>query len=72
MSDKAEILRMAGKVRVLSSPSEPLDDLTIHCCDLNIFLIDFIDGLGLTYSEDPIGFPWIEEFTILHPSPSNP
>ena len=45
-----------------------LDKLTIHGCDLRIFLANFLNNSGLSRLWQPIAFPQIKEFKILYPS----
>ena len=59
---------MMDTVRELFSSLGPLDELTIHGCDLRIFLAEFLGDLGFDDPEQPIVFPHIKELTILHPS----
>ena len=67
MSDTEEMLWIADKVRELFGSLGPLDKLTIHGCDLHMFLIDFLDDPELDPLEGPIVFPQINELTVSHP-----
>lgn len=67
MLDEAKVIRVADKVKGLFRSLGPLDELSIYGCDLSIFLVDFLDGLGSACLEEPILLPWIKRLTIVHP-----
>ena len=60
-----EAIPMSDCVGGLFDSMGLLDELTIHGCDLHIFLGSFLQDLY--YSETPVSFPHIKELTILHP-----
>ena len=60
-------LRMLDDVGKLFGLMGPLDELTIHGCDLRIFLGSFLDLMDLGDFEIP-SFPFIKKLTISHPS----
>jgi hypothetical protein len=62
-----EMPRMAEEVRELLGSLEPLDNPSIHGCDLHIFLYTFLGDLGFNGLKPPIVFPQIKELAILHP-----
>ena len=53
------------EVRELFSSLGPLDELTIHGCDLRILGTNFVDEIS--DSEQMVDFPQIKELKILHP-----
>ena len=61
------IRRIGSRVRELFSSLGPLDELTIHHCDLHVFLANFDDDLGNYTWEQPIVLPQIKELVISHP-----
>ena len=69
VTDEDIMIRMVGKVRELFGSLRPLDELTIHGCDLHIFLPAFLDGADMELLDLalPIVFPRIKELKILHP-----
>ena len=61
-----EAIPMSNEVGELFDSMGSLDELTIHGCDLHIFLGPFLQDLH--YLETPVTFPHIKELTILYPS----
>ena len=60
-------LRIGRRVQELFGSLGPLDELTIHGCDLHIFLAKFVDDLGNCTWEQPVVLPRIKELAIMHP-----
>ena len=67
MYNTHEMPGVVGEVRKLFGSLGPLDKLTIDSCDLRVFLANFLDNPGPDRLEQPIVFPQIKQFTILHP-----
>ena len=65
--DTWDIVGMGNKVEQVFSSLEPLDDLTIHGCDLRVFLSTFLKVLQAGALEPPVVFRRVKELTILHP-----
>ena len=61
-----DLIRMSDDVGRLFGFMGPLDELTIHGCDLRIFLGSFLDFMDL--GDIPVLFPYIKKLTISHPS----
>jgi hypothetical protein len=62
--DSTEVSHVANGVRQLFESVGPLDELTIHHCDLRPYLYSFLPEHD---TEEPIVFPPIQKLTILHP-----
>ena len=60
-------LRIGSRIRELFSSLGPLDELTIHGCDLRIFLAEFVEDLRYYNWMQPVVFPQVKELAILHP-----
>lgn len=65
--DDYHITRGAKEVGELFSCLGPLDELTVHGCDLHVFLAAFLDGPRFDDLKQAIAFPPIRELAILHP-----
>ena len=63
MSYPDQVVDLVDEAVELFSLLESLDKLTIHGCDLHIFLARFLEDTELPHIE----FPPIKELTILHP-----
>lgn len=60
-----EVSYVANEVGRLFKAVGPLDELTIHRCDLRSYLHSFLTlGEGV---EEPVVFPLIKQLTISHP-----
>ena len=73
--DLDQVLEVAGEVEKLFCSLGPLEKLTIHGCDLRIFVAAFLDS-SWSQLADPIPssqimFPQVKELSILHPSMKN-
>ena len=62
-----QVTQISNEVGELFNSMGPLDELTIHGCDLNVFLGSFIDFMDPDEFEPPDPFPYIKELTISHP-----
>ena len=62
-----KVQRMLIEVEELFNSLGPLDELTISGCDLQVFLANFVEVLGLDNLAEPVLFPWIKDLKILHP-----
>ena len=62
-----QVLPISDEIGELFNSLGPLDELTIHGCDLNVFLGSFLDLMDPDEFETPISFPHIKELTISHP-----
>ena len=60
-------LRMSDDVGDLFDSMGPLEELTIHDCDLRIFVGSFLDFMVPNDFEIPVPFPHIKKLTISHP-----
>ena len=65
--DACDIDEVVLEVEKVFSSLEPLDELTIHGCDLRVFLSTFLKELRFCRSEPPIVFRQVKQFTILDP-----
>ena len=62
-----QAIPISNEVGELFNSMGPLDELTIHGCDLNVFLGSFLDLMDPDEFEPPDPFPYIKELTISHP-----
>ena len=62
-----QVLPISNEVGELFDSLGPLDELTIHGCDLIVFLRSFLDLVDPDDFETPVSFPYIKELTISHP-----
>ena len=65
--DSAQVRKLAKEVRQLFGSLGPLEELTIHCCDIRPYLAPFL-GFQESYETDqPVSFPRTQELEISHP-----
>ena len=67
ISDPKEIEHVAGEFGRLLESMGPLDELTIHGCDLHVYLAPFLPPEVLGYLSQPIKFPSIKKLAVLYP-----
>jgi hypothetical protein len=61
--------RIANEVGQLFKSVGPLEELTLNGCDLQSYLIPFLDRPEPYDIEQPITFPEVKKLTISHPAP---
>jgi hypothetical protein len=64
--NSAEVSHIVNEIGQLFKSVGPLDELTIHNCDLRLYFHSFLN-LPECYVEKPIVFPPIKKLTISHP-----
>jgi len=68
ITDSVRSRSMANEVGRLFGSMGPLDRLTLHGCDLRLYLAPFLEFPEFEDMEQPIAFPPIRELKISHPS----
>ena len=68
MSDPYEMLWVTNEFQKLFGSMGPLDKWTIRGCDLDLFLVKFLDTPEFNFVGPPTAFPHTKEFKILYPS----